>query len=88
MFTGVSAHVGGDPVTGPVKVRFHGTASSPSAYPRMRDDAAWRAGHAAGVIPASDAFEVARVCSLIGLEMPASHRESTTTAAMAGILTV
>ena len=39
----------------------------------MRSDAAWRAGHAAGAVPAAIAFAVALVCSAIGLAAPAAY---------------
>jgi hypothetical protein len=40
--------------------------------PLQRDEAAWRAGHAAGVLPSLVAFAIALVCSLIGLVAPAA----------------
>jgi len=41
--------------------------------PLMRSDAAWRVGHAAGVVPAGIAFVVAFVCSVIGLAAPVAY---------------
>jgi hypothetical protein len=41
--------------------------------PLMRSDAAWRAGHAAGVVPAVIAFVVALVCSAIGIVAPVAY---------------
>jgi hypothetical protein len=38
--------------------------------PVMRSEATWRAGHAAGILPASIAFAVALVCCLIGIAAP------------------
>lgn len=39
----------------------------------VRSDAAWRVGHAAGVLPAGIAFLVAVVCSVIGLAVHVAY---------------
>lgn len=38
--------------------------------PLKRNDAAWRAGHAAGVAPAAVVFVIALVCCLMGAAAP------------------
>jgi hypothetical protein len=35
--------------------------------PLQRSESAWRAGHAAGVVPAAVAFTVSLICSIVGL---------------------
>ncbi|WP_345801782.1 SdpI family protein [Microbacterium sp. AZCO] len=39
----------------------------------MRNEAAWRTGHAACILPAAVCFALALVCSLVGLAVPAVH---------------
>jgi len=41
--------------------------------PLTRSTSAWKAGHAAGVAPASIAFVVALVCSVVGLFAPPAY---------------
>ena len=39
----------------------------------MRDERSWRAGHAAGRVPALVCFAIALVCDLIGLAQPGAY---------------
>jgi hypothetical protein len=39
----------------------------------MYSDAAWKSGHAAGVVPAACGFGFAAVCSIAGLVLPVAY---------------
>jgi hypothetical protein len=41
--------------------------------PVMRSDAAWKAGHVAGVVPAACGFGLAAICSIAGLVNPVAY---------------
>ncbi|WP_162819094.1 SdpI family protein [Leifsonia aquatica] len=53
----------------------------------LRDDDAWRAGHAAGMLPATIAFVTAMVGELVGLVLPLAH-VVTVVAFVAGVVAV
>jgi hypothetical protein len=60
----IAASRGGIPVNHIIGVRLP---------PVMRTAATWRAGHAAGILPAAVAFVIALICSVIGLAAPGAY---------------